>query len=176
MFVPHNFHSPLFIIFFRENFMHYPIRILFLCTGNSARSQMAEGFLRHYGGKDFAVDSAGTNPSQINPLAIKVMAENKIDISQQYSKDVTELIGKSFDFVITLCDNAREHCPTFFNDAGETIQTIHWRYPDPAAVEGDEANRLREFRKLAVEMRERIRLLVTVDRKQLQERGIPVDL
>jgi len=156
--------------------MHYPIRVLFLCTGNSARSQMAEGFLRHYGGKDFAVDSAGTNPSQVNPLAIKVMAENKIDISQQYSKDVEELTGKSFDFVITLCDNARETCPTFFNQSEEKIQVIHWSYPDPVAVEGDEATRLREFSKLAIEMKERIRLLVTVDRKQLQEKGIPVDL
>jgi arsenate reductase len=152
--------------------MHHPIRVLFLCTGNSARSQMAEGFLRHEGGSDFEVDSAGTNPTTLNPLALKVMAENGIDIFQQQSKHVDTLKDKTFDFVITVCDNARDNCPTFFNESGEKLQTFHWGYPDPAAVEGDEETRLRAFRNVAIALRERIRLLVTVDRKQLREEGL----
>lgn len=153
--------------------MDNPIRILILCTGNSARSQMAEGLLRHEGGKDFEVYSAGTNPTTVNPLAVKVMAENYIDISQQHSQHVDTFKDKTFDFVITVCDNARDNCPTFFNKSGEKLQTTHWGYPDPAAVE--EETRLRAFREVATALRERIRRFVAIDRKLLLEKGIPIE-
>jgi len=157
--------------------MHYPIRVLFMCTGNSARSQMAEGFLRHYGGQDFDAYSAGVEPkANIHPLAIKIMQENGIDISQQAPKTIDSINDKAYDFVVTLCDHARSSCPVFHSESGQPIQVIHWNYTDPAAVEGDEAQQLRAFRNTAIELRERIRLLVTVDRRQLQESGIPVTL
>ena len=88
-------------------------RILFLCTGNSARSQMAEGFLGHLAGDKFEVYSAGVNPTQVNPLAIKVMDEVGIDTSKQKSKSIKEFLGQRFDYVITVCDNARQTCPVF---------------------------------------------------------------
>lgn len=157
--------------------MHYPIRILFVCTANAARSQMAEGFLREYGGKDFAAYSAGTEPAgEIHSLALQTMADNKIDISQQTSKSIDQLDEKHFDFVITLCDSARDNCPTFYyEEDNQPISVIHWCYPDPLAEENaDKQKRL--FHNIAVELRERIRLLVTIDRRQLQEKGIPVTM
>lgn len=88
-------------------------RVLFLCTGNSCRSQMAEGYLRHLAGDRFAVESAGTLPSHVNPLAIRAMKEKGIDISGHRSKNVTEFLGQHFTYVITVCDNARQQCPIF---------------------------------------------------------------
>jgi arsenate reductase len=117
-------------------------RILILCTGNSARSQMAEGLLRSMGGGALDVFSAGTTPSFVRPEAIAVMAERGIDISGHTSKHVDEFKGQSFDYVITVCDNARETCPVFPG----APRRIHWSLPDPAAVEGSEDQRLEAFR------------------------------
>jgi arsenate reductase len=119
-------------------------RVLILCTGNSVRSQMAEGWLRHLAGERFEVFSAGTAPSVVNPLAIQVMAEVGIDISRHRSKSVAEFLGQPFDFVITVCDQAAETCPIFPGPA----QHIHWSFPDPAAVQGDEEQRLAAFRQV----------------------------
>ena len=107
-------------------------RVLFLCTGNSARSQMAEGFLRHMAGDRFEVYSAGIKPVGINPLAIKIMAEAGIDISKHRSKSVIEFIDQNFDYVVTVCGNAQKTCPVF---PGKH-EKIHWDLEDPAAAEG----------------------------------------
>jgi arsenate reductase len=117
-------------------------RVLILCTGNSARSQMAEGLLRAIGGDKFEVFSAGTHPSIVRPEAIAVMKEKGIDISHHRSKSVDEFIGQHFDYVITVCDNAKENCPVF---PAKTNQ-IHHNFADPAAVEGDDETRLNAFR------------------------------
>lgn len=102
-------------------------RVLILCTGNSCRSQMAEGALRHYRGQEFEVFSAGTKPSTVNPIAIKVMKEIGIDISGHRSKHVDEFKGQKMDYVITVCDSAKESCPIF---PGAT-KVMHWPFPDP---------------------------------------------
>lgn len=117
-------------------------RVLILCTGNSARSQMAEGLLRAIAGDRFDVASAGTRPSSVNPLAIAAMDERGIDIRAQRSKHLDQFRSQPFDFVITVCDNAAESCPVFPGRA----QRIHWSFPDPAAAPGDEAARLAAFR------------------------------
>ena len=128
-------------------------RVLLLCTGNSARSQMAEGLLRRDGGGRFEVESAGVSPGRVRPEAIVVMREIGICISGQRSKSVEEFAGQAFDYVITVCDNAREQCPFF---PAET-ERIHWSFDDPAAVEGDEAERLAVFRRVRDEIRARLR-------------------
>lgn len=145
--------------------MHYPVRVLFLCTGNSARSQMAEGFLRSMGGEDFAVHSAGTHPSQVQPLAIKAMGEIGIDISARRSKDLQEFLGQEFDYIITVCDKARDNCPTFPGD----IERIHWSFEDPVHAEGDEEARLAVFRRIRNEIRNRISIWVPAIRKKIFE-------
>ena len=109
-------------------------RVLILCTGNSARSQMAEGLLRHLAGGRFDVASAGIHPTKVRPEAIAVMGELGIDISGQRSKSVDEFAGRNFDYVLTVCDNARESCPIF----PSTTKTIHQSFTDPAAVAGSE--------------------------------------
>jgi arsenate reductase (thioredoxin) len=127
-------------------------RVLILCTGNSARSQMAEGLLRRDAGNRFDVSSAGTSPSQVRTEAIEVMKELGIDISSHRSKSVDELAGQSFDFVITVCDNAKENCPVF----PATTKRIHWSFDDPAAAAGDRSARLAVFRRVRDEIRERL--------------------
>jgi protein-tyrosine-phosphatase len=117
-------------------------RVLFLCTHNSVRSQMAEGILRHLGGHDVEVHSAGTVATRVHPLAITAMAEKSIDISGQRSKHMDELAGQEFDYVVTVCDNAREACPA----PPGNPERIHWSIADPSAVEGDEPTRSRAFR------------------------------
>src|SRR5256714_3304302 len=102
-------------------------RVLILCTGNSARSQMAEGFLRELGGGRFEVESAGVQPSGVRAEAVEAMREVGIDISRQRSKSVEEFAGREFDYVITVCDNARENCPLF---PGKT-ERVHWSFDDP---------------------------------------------
>jgi arsenate reductase (thioredoxin) len=129
-----------------------PIRVLILCTGNSARSQMAEGLLRHDGGQRFRVFSAGTKPSQVRSEAIAVMREIDIDISGHRSKSLDEFSGQEFDYVITVCDNANESCPVF---PGKTVR-IHWSFEDPAVVEDDGAARLAVFRRVRDEIREQL--------------------
>jgi arsenate reductase len=146
--------------------MHDPIRVLFLCTGNSARSQMAEALLRAFGGADFEVFSAGTDPRGLNPLAIEVMRETGIDISGQESKALERYRADLFDYIITVCDRARDNCPTFPGDN----ERIHWSFADPAAASGSHDERLALFRKVRNEISERLRLWVAVQRKRLSER------
>lgn len=119
-------------------------QVLILCTGNSCRSQMAEGILRHYGGSRFEVFSAGTKPSRVNETAIKVMREIGIDISKQRSKHLEEFRGRHFDYVITVCDNAAESCPVF--PAG-TLR-LHWSFPDPPHEMKMTPQVMGEFRKV----------------------------
>ena len=125
-------------------------RVLILCTGNSARSQMAEGLLRRDAGDRFEVESAGTKPSFVRPEAVAVMKELGIDISGHRSKNVSEFDGQHFDYVITVCDNARETCPVFFGPA----EKLHHSFTDPAAVEGSEAERLAAFRQVRDQLRD----------------------
>jgi arsenate reductase (thioredoxin) len=127
------------------------VKVLILCTGNSARSQMAEGLLRHDAGNLYDVSSAGTHPSRVRAEAIAVMKELGIDISSHRSKSVEEFAGHEFDFVITVCDNARESCPV----SPATTKRIHWSIEDPAAVEGEK--RLAAFRQARDELRELLR-------------------
>lgn len=126
------------------------IRVLILCTGNSARSQMAEGLLRHDAGERFDVESAGTKPGFVRPEAIAVMRELGIDISGHRSKHVSEFDGQDFDYVITVCESARESCPVFFGKAHK----VHRDFEDPAAVVGDEEQRLVVFRRVRDELHE----------------------
>jgi len=128
-------------------------RVLILCTGNSARSQMAEGLLRHDGGGRFEVESAGVEPSSVRPQAVEAMREVGVDISGHRSKSVEEFAGREFDYVITVCDNANERCPVF---PGNT-RRLHWSFEDPAAAEGEEAERLAVFRRVRDEIRARLR-------------------
>ncbi len=128
-------------------------RVLILCTGNSARSQMAEGLLRELAGERVEVWSAGSRPSVVNPLAIAAMHERGIDISQQRSKHLDEFRDQPFDVVITVCDNAAETCPIFPGPA----RRIHWSFPDPAAAQGDEAGRLAVFRQVRDAIEARLR-------------------
>ena len=132
-------------------------RVLFLCTGNSARSQMAEGLLRNYAGNDFDIASAGVAPSHVRPEAIAAMSELGIDISHQRSKSVDEYVGKEFDYVITVCDNANEQCPVF---PGRT-KRLHWSFEDPAAAKGDETARLAVFRRIRDEIGERLKTFIS---------------
>src|SRR5215475_829618 len=127
-------------------------RVLILCTGNSARSQMAEGILRNDGGEAFEAYSSGLKASAVRPEAIQAMREIGIDISGHRSKSVDEFLGQEFDYVITVCDNANESCPVF---PGRT-ERIHWGFEDPAAVEGDESARLVVFRRVRDEIREKL--------------------
>ncbi len=123
--------------------------VLILCTSNSARSQMAEGLLRHDAGDRFEVESAGTKPSTVRPEAIAVMHELGIDISAHRAKHVDEFEGKHFDYVITVCDNAKESCPVFFGSA----KRLHHSFEDPAAFQGSEEERLALFRRVRDELR-----------------------
>lgn len=131
-------------------------RVLILCTGNSARSQMAEGLLRHGAGDRFEVFSAGTDPSQVRPEAIAVMEELGIDISRHRSKSVDEFAGQEFDYVITVCDNAKESCPVFPGRA----ERIHWSFDDPATVQGSEEERKAVFRRVRDEIADRLKCLL----------------
>lgn len=125
-------------------------RVLLLCTGNSARSQMAEGLLRHDAGDKFLVESAGTKASSVRPEAIAAMHELGIDISGHRSKNVDEFAGGKFDYVITVCDNARETCPVFFGAA----QRLHHSFEDPPPPGvGSEAERMAIFRRVRDELR-----------------------
>jgi arsenate reductase (thioredoxin) len=126
--------------------------VLFLCTHNSARSQMAEGLLRHLAGDRFEVMSAGTEATQVRPLAVRAMDEVGIDISRQDSKTLERYLGQPLDYVITVCDEASEACP-FFPGAR---QRLHWSLPDPAAAEGTEEQRLEVFRLVRDRLRDHI--------------------
>lgn len=135
-------------------------KVLILCTGNSARSQMAEGLLRQLGGDSFEVTSAGIRPTQVRTEAIQVMKEIGIDISQHFSKDVDRFVADNFDYVITVCDNANENCPVFPGRA----KRIHWSFEDPARVEGDETVRLSAFRIIRDQIKQRIETFTATTR------------
>lgn len=130
-------------------------RILFLCTGNSARSQMAEGLARALGGGGVQVWSAGIEPKGVHPLAVRAMAERGIDISGQSSKDLSA-VPRDPDVVITLCDNAADRCPAFPG----RVTRIHWSLPDPAAVTGTDDEKLRTFRHTREEIESRLAALL----------------
>lgn len=127
-------------------------RVLFLCTGNSARSQMAEGYLRHVAGDHFEVFSAGIEPKGLNPLAVEAMNEIGIDISQQKSKDVVSFLGQYMPYIVTVCDNARERCPIF----PRTYKFLHWSFDDPAAAQGSYDDKLAVFRRVRDEIARKI--------------------
>ena len=128
-------------------------RVLFICTHNSARSQMAEGLLRHMAGDRFEAFSAGTEATFVRPLAIAAMRELGIDISTHQSKTIDALAGQTFDVVITVCDSAKEACPFFPGGA----ERLHWSFDDPSTATGSEAERLQVFRRVRDEIAERIR-------------------
>lgn len=132
-------------------------RVLILCTGNSARSQMAEGLLRHDAGDRFEAGSAGTKPSSVRPEAIAVMSEIGIDISGHRSKSVDEFAGESFDYVLTVCDSANESCPVYPGHGNR----MHHSFEDPAALQGSEAERLAAFRKVRDQIRTYLREFAT---------------
>jgi arsenate reductase len=128
-------------------------RVLFLCTGNSCRSQMAEGWLHHLAGDRFEAVSAGTKPKALHPDAVLVMREAGVNISGQRSKSVSEFLQGQFDFVITVCDSAKETCPYF---PGE-VRRLHWSFADPAAATGTHEQRLAVFRQVRDQIAERVR-------------------
>jgi arsenate reductase len=136
--------------------MRKKARVLFVCTHNSARSQMAEGFLRYLGGSAFEAHSAGTEPGELHPLAVAVMAEEGIDISGQRAKSVDDFVQQQFDYVITVCDDAKEACPFFPN----ATNRLHWSFPDPSAAGGTREERLAAFRQVRDGIRVRIEDMV----------------
>jgi arsenate reductase len=142
-------------------------RVLFLCTGNSARSQIAEGWLRHRAGDDFEVFSAGTVPrDSINSRAVKVMEEVGVNIAEQYPKSLQPFVTEPWDFVITVCDRARESCPNFPRRA----EQFHWSFRDPAEATGDEEQRTKFFREVRDDITRRIDLFVAAQtRRALEE-------
>ncbi|HEY8491969.1 MAG TPA: arsenate reductase ArsC, partial [Dehalococcoidia bacterium] len=128
----------------------------FLCTGNSARSQMAEALLRHYGGGRFAVCSAGTEPKGVHPLTVRVLAELGLPTDGLVSKSLDRYLDQPWDYVITVCDRAAESCPVFPGAATR----LHWSFPDPAAVPGSPEARLAAFRAVRDAIAERVRAFV----------------
>jgi arsenate reductase len=139
-----------------------PIRVLFVCTGNSARSVMAEALLRRHGGDRFEVHSAGTEPKGINPLTVRTLEESGIDASWARSKSVAEYLGQRFDYVVTVCDQARQACPVFPG----VHESLHWGYEDPAAATGTDEERLAVFRRVFIQMGERVAQFATLTRRQ----------
>jgi arsenate reductase len=149
-----------------------PIRVIFVCGGNSARSQMAEAILRREGGGDFEVYSAGVWPKDdVHPMTIQVLKEIGIDISDARSKSVTEFLDQRFDYVVTVCDRARESCPVFPG----TEESMHWGLDDPAEATGTEAQRLAVFRRVMTEIGVRMRTFIELARRaHPDEAGVPV--
>ncbi len=136
-------------------------RVLFLCTGNSCRSQMAEGLLKHYGIGNFDVYSAGLKPSHVHPLAIKVMAESSIDITNQHSKTVNEFLDQEFSYIITVCGGAKELCPAFKGN----YNALHWRIDDPATARGTEEEMMKVFRDTRDKISEEVNHFISSTRK-----------
>ena len=133
-----------------------PRRVLFVCTHNSARSQMAEGMLRAWGADLFEAHSAGTEVSSVRPEAIAVMAEIDIDLSGHRSKSVDEYVGQTFNWVVTVCDQARQNCPIFPG----VEETAHWSVEDPSDAAGSEAERLAVFRRVRDDLRNRMHVFI----------------
>jgi len=145
--------------------MEGPIRVLFVCTGNSARSVMAEALLRYHGRAAFEVHSAGTEPRGINPLTLRVLAEAGIDASWARSKSVNEYLGQHFDYVVTVCDEARQACPVFPG----VHQSLHWGYEDPAEATGTDEERLAVFRRVFIQLGERINAFIPLTLRERRE-------
>ena len=139
-----------------------PIRVLFVCTGNSARSIMAEALLRHHGGDRFEVHSAGTEPKGVNPLTLQILAEAGIDASFAHSKSVNEFLDQRFDYVVTVCDQARQVCPVFPG----VHESLHWGYEDPAEAKGTEEQRLAVFRRVFIQLGERVQQFAVLTDRQ----------
>lgn len=137
-------------------------RVLFLCTHNSARSQMAEGLLRKIAGDEFEVFSAGTEQTRVQPLAIEAMREIGIDISGHSSKALEVFDGQTFDYVITVCDRANESCPVFPG----TTERIHWSFEDPTAATGTDEQKLRAFRTVRDAIQQRLRMFLIIAHKK----------
>jgi arsenate reductase len=146
------------------------IRVLVVCTGNSARSIMAEALLRHHGGDDFEVFSAGTEPRGVNPLTLRVLEESGLDAGWARSKSVNEFLGQRFDYVITVCDEARQVCPVFPG----SHRSLHWGYEDPAAAQGSEEERLKVFRAVYTQLSQRMSQFVVIARRA--DAGAPIGL
>ena len=127
-------------------------RVLFLCTHNSARSQMAEGFLRAMAGDRFGAGSAGTEKTSVNPLAIRVMAELGIDLGGHTSKLYADVASGAWDYLITVCDDANERCPW----VPGSVKRLHWSFPDPSRATGSEEERLAVFRRVRDQIQERL--------------------
>jgi arsenate reductase (thioredoxin) len=139
-----------------------PIRVIFVCGGNSDRSQMAEAILRREGGSGFDVMSAGTWPKdEVNPLTIQALDEIRIDIRDARSKDVTEYVDQPFDYVITVCDKARAACPVFPGPA----ESMHWGLDDPADAAGTDAEKLAVYRRVMMEIAVRMRTFIELARR-----------
>jgi len=132
-------------------------RLLFLCTGNSCRSQIAEGLLTNLAGDRFEAFSAGTQPTQLNPRAIQTMNELGIDISNHKSQSVEIFLDQKFDYVITVCDAAREACPVFSNSK----ESLHWSFEDPAEATGSEEEIMKVFRRVRNQIRKRLQEFMT---------------
>jgi arsenate reductase (thioredoxin) len=147
-----------------------PIRVLFVCTHNSARSIMAEALLRHHGGDDFDVYSAGTEPGEVRPLTLRVLQEAGLDTGSLRSKSVEEFLRQSFDYVITVCDQARQACPVFPG----SHRSLHWGYEDPSAAEGSEDERLAVFRRVCTQISGRVAQFAIIARRERE--GEPVGL
>ncbi len=140
-------------------------RILFLCTGNSARSQMAEAFLRNFAGDRFEAHSAGLEPKEINPLTIQVMQEKGIDISHHTTKGIDAYLGKvHFQTLITVCDDAEKNCPTVWPGVNTRL---HWSFEDPAAFQGSDSERLAKFRQIRDLIENKVKI-------RLSEQGVAV--
>jgi arsenate reductase len=135
-----------------------PIRVLFVCTHNSARSQIAEALLTHYGGSDFEVASAGTEATRVNPFAVRVLADAGIDWSHAESKTIDRFLEQRFDYVITVCDRAKATCPVFPGSEN----TLHWGLDDPSEVIGTEAEKLAAFRRTEMEVSARLRPFIEI--------------
>jgi arsenate reductase (thioredoxin) len=135
-----------------------PIRVLFVCTHNSARSQIAEALLARYGGADFQVASAGTEETRVNPYAVRVLADLGIDWTGARSKLITEFLDQQFDYVITVCDRARQTCPVFPGSSN----SLHWGLDDPSAVEGTDEEKLAAFRRTELEISTRLRPFIDI--------------
>lgn len=144
--------------------MNAPIRVLFLCTHNSARSQIAEALLRDLGGDDFTAFSAGTEATRVHPLALAVLRERCIPTDGLWSKHLRDFAGQRFDVVITVCDRARDACPVFPG----TTQQMHWSFPDPSAVEGTEEGRLDAFRSVREGLIARLVPFIAAQREKRQ--------
>ena len=140
------------------------IRVLFVCTGNSARSIMSEALLRHNGGDQFEVYSAGTEPRGLNPLTVRTLQEAGLSTDGMSSKSVEQFLGQQFEYVITVCDQARQSCPVFPG----SHQSLHWGYEDPAEATGTEEECMRVFRSVFTQLGQRISQFMVIARRERQ--------